>query len=162
MDTHRVDLRDRFRLSSPYRLYTYILVRIALNGVTGDGAEQCACHYFCGVKKFAISTWSASVFTFVQRSTHTATTGPSAILISSAPSALRPSHFRLRFFFALALGSFSPPPPSHNRPSAVLTARRAVDDIADDNTKGGESEIPDDCAGAAIEGYDVRIYVTRR
>lgn len=162
MDTHRVDLRNRFRLSRPYCLYTDILVLIASNGVEGEGAEQCTCHQSCWVKKFATSTLSGSVFTFVYTDTHTATTGPSAILISSAPSALRPSHFRLRFFFTPAPGSFSPPAPSHNRPSAVPTASRAVDDIADDNTKGGESEMPVDCAGAAIEGSDVRIRVARR
>lgn len=39
MDTHRVDFRDRFRLSGPYHLCTYILVLIASNGVEGDGAE---------------------------------------------------------------------------------------------------------------------------
>ena len=79
--------------------------------------------------------------------THTPTMGPSATCSQNPSSSRRPSHFRDLFFFPS--DRFSPPPPTHVLPSAVLATKRP-DGLTDkESTNGGESEIPSEGGGAA-------------
>jgi len=81
--------------------------------------------------------------------THSATTGPSAILEERLISSRRPPHFRV-FFTDILL---SPPRPIHKYPSAVPAAKVPVDETERQSTKGGDSDTADDsgCGSEAGE-----------
>ena len=81
---------------------------------------------------------------------HSPTTGPSATLTDNPSSSFKPSHFRVRFFFAPAARRLSPPVPIHILPSAVPAAMMPDEEIAVDMMNGGVSDMPDSGGGVAV------------
>lgn len=91
-------------------------------------------------KALSASEMSALKHSRQGRMTHSATTGPSAILEERLKSSRRPPHFRV-FFTDILL---SPPRPITRHPSAVPAAIAPVEETERQSTKGGDNDTAED------------------